>query len=247
MKKEKKVFKVFENYHGLLAEEGDTQVYGFENYSKERYEPIKIMPIKGGVFGYINKGFLVVKIKDTAYPDQLLINEGFYFSIPSDFEIIKTSRKYQLAFWTQKNYKPMIQLGKVEDTGRLNYIDGCHDSLLLQPIKKGLPCLNALYMPEGVHQTPHTHPSLRAGFIIEGGAQCVAENGNFDLKTGQIFYLKSDTKHKFRTDLSDYVRMKLIAFHPDSDFGPEDENHPMINKTIVDGVSANSIEEIRTK
>jgi hypothetical protein len=41
--------------------------------------------------------------------------------------------------------------------------------------------------------------------------------------------------------------MDVIAFHPDSDFGPEDENHPMINRTIVNGVSANAIDEIKTK
>jgi len=41
--------------------------------------------------------------------------------------------------------------------------------------------------------------------------------------------------------------MDVIAFHPDSDFGATDIDHPMINRTIVDGVSANQIEEIRTK
>ena len=41
--------------------------------------------------------------------------------------------------------------------------------------------------------------------------------------------------------------MDVIAFHPDSDFGAEDEFHPMINRTIVKGVAANKIDEIRTK
>ena len=41
--------------------------------------------------------------------------------------------------------------------------------------------------------------------------------------------------------------MDVIAFHPDSDFGATDINHPMINRTIVDGVSANMLEDIRTK
>ena len=41
--------------------------------------------------------------------------------------------------------------------------------------------------------------------------------------------------------------MAVIAYHPDSDFGPTHEVHPMINRTIVDGVSARLIEKIRTR
>jgi hypothetical protein len=50
--------------------------------------------------------------------------------------------------------------------------------------------------------------------------------------------------HKFDTKDSS---MDVIAFHPDSDFGAEDEFHPMINRTIVKGVSANKIDSIKTK
>jgi len=38
----------------------------------------------------------------------------------------------------------------------------------------------------------------------------------------------------------------VIAFHPDSDFVPQDEDHSMINRTMVDGVSANKLHKIRT-
>ena len=41
--------------------------------------------------------------------------------------------------------------------------------------------------------------------------------------------------------------MDVIAFHPDSDFGPTDIEHPMINRTIVNGVKASELENIRTK
>tara|TARA_R110002050_G_scaffold91855_1_gene192653 strand:+ start:2529 stop:3248 length:720 start_codon:yes stop_codon:yes gene_type:complete len=235
-------FKTFSNYHGILAEEDNTTIYGFENLSCERAGEI-IIEKTGGAFGYINKGYLKVKVDDTI----LSIAEGFYFSLPDNFEICEVSEKYQFALWVQKEYNPMIQVGKVEDYGRLNYIDGCHDSMLVHPIKKGNPCLNALYMPEGVNQTAHTHPSLRSGFIITGGAKCITNHTQFNLEDGQIFYLETNTVHKFRTDYADYVRMKLVAFHPDSDFGAEDENHPMINRTIVGGVSASDIDEIKTK
>ena len=50
--------------------------------------------------------------------------------------------------------------------------------------------------------------------------------------------------HCFRTEDSG---MCVIAYHPDSDFGPTDDEHPMINRTIVDGKRANEQTEIRTK
>ena len=40
--------------------------------------------------------------------------------------------------------------------------------------------------------------------------------------------------------------MDVIAYHPDSDFGPQDEDHPMINRTIVDGVQASRIKDIHS-
>jgi|TARA_R110000787_G_scaffold105652_2_gene213129 quercetin dioxygenase-like cupin family protein len=235
-------FEVHNEYHGELGREDETIIYGFENISQKRNTKIKIEE-KGGCFGYLNKGFLKLKYNGII----LTINEGFYFSIPTGFEIIEISDKYQFGLWVHTNYEASIQTGYVEDDGRLNYIDGCKDSMLIQPIKKGNPCLNALFMPKGVNQTEHIHPSLRSGFIIKGGAKCEQEKEVYNLIEGQIFILGKDVKHKFRTDFSDFIKLKLVAFHPDSDFGAEDENHPMINRTIVEGVSASNIENIRTK
>ena len=237
-----KKMKIFNEYHGLLDSSGETLIYGFENISQERSEPIEIDK-SGSSFGYVNKGFILIKHNNIVTK----INEGFYFSLPKEYEITLISDSYQFCVWVQKGYDSPMRLGLLENEGRLKYIDGCKDSVLLNPTKMGDPCLNALFMPEGVNQTSHTHPSLRSGFIIDGGAICEAENGTFNLESGQIFYLEQDAKHKFRSDLSDFVRMRLIAFHPDSDFGATDETHPMLNRTIVNGVSASDIDEIRTK
>ena len=38
--------------------------------------------------------------------------------------------------------------------------------------------------------------------------------------------------------------MIVVAFHPDSDFGPTHEVHPMINRTIVEGVPASQLNSI---
>ncbi|MBL7998327.1 MAG: cupin domain-containing protein, partial [Candidatus Kapabacteria bacterium] len=63
--------------------------------------------------------------------------------------------------------------GPIEQKGRLKYIDGCTDSLLIPPVKYGDPCLNALYFPAGIDQTAHTHPSMRVGMIVSGKGECV--------------------------------------------------------------------------
>jgi hypothetical protein len=41
--------------------------------------------------------------------------------------------------------------------------------------------------------------------------------------------------------------MRVIAYHPDSDFGPTHEDHPMINRTMVDGSPASLLAEIHTR
>jgi hypothetical protein len=40
--------------------------------------------------------------------------------------------------------------------------------------------------------------------------------------------------------------MVVVAYHPDSDYGPTHEAHPMINRTVVRGVPASQIESIHT-
>ena len=49
----------------------------------------------------------------------------------------------------------------LETVGRLRYIDGCSDTLLICPPRVGEPCLNHLHIPPHTDQTPHTHPSAR--------------------------------------------------------------------------------------
>lgn len=134
--------------------------------------------------------------------------------------------------------------GPIEKTGRLRYIDGCSDTLLVPPVRKGDPCLNHLHFPKGIRQTPHTHPSVRTGLVLKGQGDCIVpESDPIPLRPGCVFVVPTDALHSFNT----YDQtMDVIAFHPDSDTGMTDDDHPMVNRTIVDGVSANQIQSIRT-
>lgn len=198
--------------------------------------------ISDGMFAMLDGGHLMCPVHDAkAIVIEVLHTEGVY---------------------PETNYRAYdIVGGAIEREGRLRYIDGCTDSLLLPPIKMGDPCLNHLHFPSNIDQTQHTHPSHRIGIVAHGHGECITPFGNLPLTKGMIFVIKEwdgetyDTgldgeqhpigQHAFKT-FSD-TGMDVIAFHPDSDFGSTDDDHPMINRTIVDGVSANQIDEIRTK
>lgn len=164
-----------------------------------------------------------------------------FFCVPDSF-IIEGGEGLII---TRIGYKGMFSIGgKIEETGRLRYIDGCRDSLLIPPILKGDPCLNALYFPNNISQTPHTHPSVRVGIVAKGSGECVTTDEVFPLEAGQVFIIPPETLHSFNTYDDEMV---VIAYHPDSDFGATHEEHPMINRTMVAGVSAAKLDNIRTK
>ncbi|WP_257285171.1 AraC family ligand binding domain-containing protein [Endozoicomonas sp. SESOKO1] len=241
-------FHVTKEYFGKVYEDDTpglhTIVYGFENDSKKRERDGGLIPSNGACYGYVHEGQITLAESDEFY---LNVAAGFWFVMPDGFKWKAQSEHYRFVVWQRVGYHGNVAVGKVEPEGRLNYIDGCKDSMLQAPIRKGDPCLNALYMPEGVLQTMHTHPSMRAGFIMVGGAKCTTPEKVIDLEDGHIFFMPADVKHFFRSDHGENTVMKLVAYHPDSDFGPTDEIHPMINRTLVDGVSASTMTDIQTK
>jgi quercetin dioxygenase-like cupin family protein len=96
----------------------------------------------------------------------------------------------------------------------------------------GDPCLNHLHFPAGIIQTAHTHPSTRAGIVAKGQGICVTDKQEIVLSAGSLFYIAKNTEHGFVTETSS---MDVIAYHPDSDWGPTHNEHPMVNRTWVDG------------
>lgn len=130
----------------------------------------------------------------------------------------------------RRGFRGLLLSGAVERTGRLPYIDGCSDTLLLAPPIMGDPCLNFLHVPPHVSQTEHTHPSVRVGYIIAGHGWCETPDGNREMSQGLIFILPPNGRHSFHTGAE---HLEILVYHPDSDFGPTPLNHPMINKTLL--------------
>lgn len=226
-------FQTFELTTNCLAENCDRQfptaVFGWN-------ESALSLPDNGTHFGFVQSGAAIL---ETA-AGEFRLREKMYFCVPGDFSIAGGAG----IVVTRIGFKGLFSIGgEIEETGRLRYIDGCTDTLLIAPPLLGDPCLNALYFPPHIRQTPHTHPSVRVGVVARGAGECLLADQKIPLRAGQAFVIAPETLHSFNTGDSEMV---VVAYHPDSDFGATHENHPMINKTIVKGVSAARLAEIQT-
>lgn len=250
---------------GLLYDDSSHPTFPLRYYNVadgEGYSPCK----NCSYYGFVYSGAVCITTDERT--PEMWLTKGMYFSTAGALEIngngsvILIEVLHKKGIYPQNNYNAMRMFGgPIEEHGRLKYIDGCTDSLLIPPVKMGDPCFNHLHFPANIDQTPHTHPSNRIGMVSKGNGECITPFGILPLFEGMIFIIKEwdgvsfdkglDGKtyptgtHSFRT--FEEEGMDVIAFHPDSDFGATDEVHPMINRTIVNGVSASKIDSIRTK
>ncbi len=194
----------------------------------------------GAVFGYVMDGQNAVLRRDgVPYP----LPPGTFFAVNTGgAELTNPGGRILMIYQARADFP--FQLGVVERVGRLAYIDGCTDSLLVPPWRQGEACLNHLHIPQGVEQTMHTHPSDRIGVVIRGRGQCVTPAGVTELAPGVLWRIPADALHRFRTP---EAGLDIVAWHPDSDTGSSDDDHPMLNRTLVAGVSAAELDAIRTR
>jgi|694.fasta_scaffold38157_8 hypothetical protein len=180
------------------------------------------------VYGYVLSG-------EAHLPNKMIAREGQYFSYWSwgSGEIQYTG---QLALFTRIGFRGQDTVGgPLEKSGRLCYIDGCSDTLIIYPPRLGDPSLNALFFPANINQSYHIHPSIRLGVVASGsGFACIkTENGKekkIPLKKGMTWCIEEKESHRFTTEKESMV---VIAFHPDGDWGPTDHNHIMLNRTYL--------------
>ena len=259
---------------GLLFDDSKHKKYPIRYYNVKHGRGMPKLSKNCSYYGFVYEG-----VGKLYKHDGLNVNlkTGSYFSVHGKFTLNSGVIKaviievlHTKGIYPQTTYKAMDTTGgPIEKEGRLKYIDGCTDSLLIPPVKMGDPCLNHLHFPKNITQTAHTHPSHRIGIVADGYGECVTPFGTLPLVKGMIFVIKEWNKdmkgkkkgkgldgkmhlagtHKFDTTDS---HMDVIAFHPDSDFGATVIVHPMINRTIVENdkgefVSAGTIDTIRTQ
>jgi quercetin dioxygenase-like cupin family protein len=177
----------------------------------------------GTHFGFVYSGQAILRCPSGTF----VLQPGMYFAVPGTLNVCEGAG----LIVSRLGYRGLFHLGgPVEDRGRLRYIDGCTDSLLIPPVVRGDPCLNLLHLPPHTRQTPHSHPSVRVGLVLRGEGLCLADGQQIPLAAGRAFVIRADGLHCFHTDGSELL---VLAYHPDSDFGPTDEDHPMVNRTVV--------------
>lgn len=157
----------------------------------------------------------------------LTLVEGAFFSLPGPFQLEADGTTVVIE---RLGFRGLATAGKIEATGRLAYIDGCSDTLLVYPPRLGDPVLNHLHFPVDVDQSVHAHPSIRLGVVARGQGIAHGPGWEHPLAKGDVFLLSPHELHAFRTR---QATMDVIAFHPDSDWGPTDEQHPMRNRTYL--------------
>ena len=186
-------------------------------------------------YGYVLSGIVTIKTIKNSTHLGLTIGSGGFFAFPDsvNFEIKNDG---VLIVIERLGLRSMPAVGIRESHGRLAYIDGCSDSILVHPSRSGDAVLNHLHFPKGILQTQHTHPSIRLGIVAEGHGHAwqkklaFTDGWKIELNAGGIFCLQESELHSFMTtDCS----MDIIAFHPDSEDGPTDSKHPMISRTYI--------------
>ncbi|MCP9282875.1 MULTISPECIES: hypothetical protein [Bacillus] len=209
--------------HGILFDESNgmypSKMFGYTG------EPEVFGSKVSTSYGIIKTGEVLLKIDGAVWGP---LKEGQYFSVQGLFEL---SGNAEVVINERIGFKGVFTIaGPVEKQGRLSYIDGCSDSLLIYPPRLGDPVFNILWFPKNVKQTMHIHPSIRFGYVLYGNGRCVTPEGEVPLTEGKVFRLSEMAQHCFNTDDSE---MAIVAYHPDSDWGPTDTNHPMLNRTLI--------------
>ncbi len=221
-KLQKRPFRTYHKQMGLLQSLLDntfpTQLYAWDNSTLDCQQQ------GASFFGFVYDGTATI----TTAQGSFQLGAGMYCCVPTQVQVEGKGRGLLIE---QRAFEGFFQLGgPIENKGRLQYIDGCTDSLLIAPPVWGNPCLNLLNIPAGTFQSQHTHPSFRIGMVVRGTGTCITPEGQTPLEAGLLFVIEEDTLHSFKTEENELL---IVAYHPDSDFGPTDENHPMVNKTIL--------------
>jgi hypothetical protein len=178
------------------------------------------------VYGYVVSGVARVAVPGM----KAELEAGAYFAVPGQGSVEADGLTVLIERF---GFRGMVHVGRIEATGRLAYIDGCSDTVLSAPPRLGDPVLNHLHFPPAIAQSVHSHPSIRFGVVARGAGVAHGPSGGGwkrPLTEGALFLLDPHEFHAFAT--ADDA-MDVIAYHPDSDSGPTDGEHPMLNRTYL--------------
>jgi mannose-6-phosphate isomerase-like protein (cupin superfamily) len=209
--------------------------YGLQTWSDQEI----VLSSQGNHFGYVFSGRSQIR-QDNG--NGYWLNEGMYFSLPTASVI--DGEKSSGFVITRTGFNHAFTLGgPVAAPGEFAYIDGGRTDILLPPMRKGDPGLYGLHFPPGVDQKMHNHESDRVVLVISGCGCCLTPDQRCDFSPGMVLRIPRREKHKFMTFDQG---LSMVIFHPDSEMGFSDTNHPMLVQTYIDGVSAAQLPHLHT-
>jgi quercetin dioxygenase-like cupin family protein len=156
------------------------------------------------MFGIVTRGKFEVSSQINEVSDigqSYVAHSGNFMSMKTGVKCTPLAENSQMFAIIRYGFKGLETLGRTEDRGRLAYIDGCTDTLLVPPPRKGDPCLNYLHFPKNIKQTQHLHPSIRMGVVLRGEGVAWKQNEwQHDLTPGTMFCLPEGEVHSFKTE-----------------------------------------------
>ena len=194
-----------------------------------RAQHARVEMASGTIYGIVLEGNR--RVRSGSFSAEL--PHGGFFSCPSTVELEGDGT---VVLFERLGFLGIPTAGVCEARGRLSYIDGCSSSILVMPPRCGDPVLNHLHFPPGVLQSEHAHPSIRFGAVLSGKGIAFgaspdgSKKWETPLPTGAAFYLPAMDRHAFQT-VDEEESLNIISFHPESDWGPTDEAHPMLTRT----------------
>ena len=179
-------------------------------------------------YGYVLSG--TAQLQGTEF--QVSAGAGTFFSWPDELALQATGLTVVIC---RLGFRGLLTVGRIESRGRLSYIDGCSSTILVTPPRLGDPVLNYLHFQPNTLQSEHSHSSIRLGVVARGRGVAFRSNGvggpswEQPIEAGSVFLLAGHERHAFST-ASDQC-MEVVTYHPDSDWGPQDQSHPMLTRT----------------
>lgn len=181
-------------------------------------------------YGYVASGTARLRCEGL----DIRASSGTFLCCPTEISVEANGLVVVIA---RLGFRGLTSMGRIEEDGRLTYMNGCSSTILVAPPRLGDPILNYMRFPAGTVQAEHTHPSIRFGIVARGSGLARGGNASGDerweitLNPGAVFLVASHERHAFSTAKGQ--TMEVVSFHPDSDWGPQDHQHPMLTRTYL--------------
>jgi len=218
---------------GPLEHDGAGKVasilYGFDTRDRAAGARVARIPDLGASFGFVERG--EVRVVDD-YVDWTIRGHQ-WFRLRGGLEATISPGSCLFVAQREDHRGLHVMGGPIEPSGRLRNLGGTSDTILVAPTVLGDPCLNHVHYPAGDGPPVHRHPSTRFAMVAHGQGRLERPGRDpVRLEAGMVLRITAGVEHRLVADPS--RPMDVVTYHPDSDWGPTHDVHPVRNRTWDD-------------